>query len=155
MSQSPRNIDPPGPDPSGGGAPGSVFSEAVKPVDASTGSATQKPYQMEDPTAVNRYLYGPEQSSSSYDPYAAGGSRPNAGRTRTVTVLRAGWGGDTAHGHPPLVNFVTVLVMALSSSFSRAKQNFARAILLVIGISLGLMLLVGLMFGAMFFTSRR
>ncbi len=55
----------------------------------------------------------------------------------------------------PLVNFVTVLVMALSSSFSRAKQNFARAILLVIGISLGLMLLVDLMFGAMFFTSRR
>ena len=50
----------------------------------------------------------------------------------------------------PLVNFVTVLVMALSSSFSRAKQNFARAILLVIGILIGVMFLIGLTSGALF-----
>lgn len=155
MSQSPRNIDPPGPDPSGGGAPGSVFSEAVKPVDASTGSATQKPYQMEDPTAVNRYLYGPEQSSSSYDPYAAGGFPSQRWEDPNRDSVASWVGGVILLMAIPLVNFVTVLVMALSSSFSRAKQNFARAILLVIGISLGLMLLVGLMFGAMFFTSRR
>jgi len=55
----------------------------------------------------------------------------------------------------PLVNLVTVLVMASSSSFSRAKQNFARAILLVFGIFLGLLLLIGLMSGAMFYTIRQ
>ena len=50
----------------------------------------------------------------------------------------------------PLANLVAVLVMAFSSSFSRAKQNFARAILLVIGILIGVMLLIGLTSGALF-----
>ena len=50
----------------------------------------------------------------------------------------------------PLVNLITVLVMAFSSSFSRAKQNFARAILLVIGILIGVMFLIGLTSGALF-----
>ena len=50
----------------------------------------------------------------------------------------------------PLVNFITVLVMASSSSFSRAKQNFARAILLVTGILVGVMFLIGLTSGALF-----
>ena len=55
----------------------------------------------------------------------------------------------------PLVNLITVLVMAFSSSFSRAKQNFARAILLVIGILIGVMFLIGLTSGAMSWVVRR
>ena len=55
----------------------------------------------------------------------------------------------------PVVNIVTVLVMACSSSFSRAKQNFARATLIVFGVFLGLFLLIGLTFGAMSWEVRR
>lgn len=50
----------------------------------------------------------------------------------------------------PLANIVAVLVMACSSSFSRAKQNFARATLIVFGIVLGLLFLIGLTSGALF-----
>lgn len=67
----------------------------------------------------------------------------------------ASWVGVVLLMSLPLVNIVTVLVMACSSSFSRAKQNFARATLIVFGIFLGVFLLIGLTFGAMSWVVRR
>ena len=140
MSQSPRNTDPCGRDPLGGDVPDFVVSN-------STG-------QTDETATLNQYLYAPGQPSSGYDPYAAG-EFPSQRWEDPSRDSVASWVGVVLLMAIPLVNFITVLVMASSSSFSRAKQNFARAILLVIGILVGVMLLIGLMSGAMFYTIRQ
>ncbi len=82
MNQSPQNANPSKPEPSGSGAPDFMLGEptgqvgeASEPVGASTGSAdaaTGQSRRTDEAAAFNRYLYAPEQSSSRYDPYAAG-----------------------------------------------------------------------------------
>lgn len=164
MNQSPQNATPSKPEPSGSGAPdfklgeptGQV-GEAAETVDASTESietATEQLNPTGEAAAFNRYLYAPEQSSSRYDPYAAG-EFPSQRWEDPSRDSVASWVGVVLLMAIPLVNFITVLVMASSSSFSRAKQNFARAILLVTGILVGVMFLIGLTFGAMFWVVRR
>ena len=164
MSQSPRNTDPSRRDPSGGGAPEFVFSDSAgqvaeppHPVGAPTrsaGTATEQSCQTDEAAVFNRYLYAPEQPSSGYDPYAAGEVSSQRWEDPSRDSV-ASWVGVVLLMFVPLVNLVTVLVMASSSSFSRAKQNFARAILLVFGIFLGLLLLIGLTLGAMSWEVRR
>ena len=164
MNQSSQNTNPSKPEPSGSGTPDFMrgeptgqVGEAAEPVGASTGSAgaaTEQPCQTDEAATFNRYLYAPEQSSSRYDPYAAG-QFPSQRWEDPSRDSVASWVGVVLLMFVPLVNLVTVLVMASSSSFSRAKQNFARAILLVFGIFLGLLLLIGLMSGAMFYTIRQ
>ena len=164
MNQSPQNANPSKPEPSGSGAPDFMLGEptgqvgeASEPVGASTGSAdaaTGQSRRTDEAAAFNRYLYAPEQSSSRYDPYAAG-EFPSQRWEDPSRDSVASWVGVVLLMAIPLVNFITVLVMASSSSFSRAKQNFARAILLVIGILIGVMFLIGLTSGAMFWVVRR
>ena len=159
MNQSPQNTNPSKPEPSGSGAPDFMLGEptgqvgeASEPVGASTGSAdaaTGQSRRTDEAAAFNRYLYAPEQSSSRYDPYAAGQFPPQRWEDPNSDSV-ASWVGVVLLMVIPLVNLVAVLVMAFSSSFSRAKQNFARAILLVIGILIGVMLLIGLTSGALF-----
>jgi len=159
MNQSPQNANPSKPEPSGSGAPDFMLGEptgqvgeASEPVGASTGSADAAPGQSrrtDEAAAFNRYLYAPEQSSSRYDPYAAG-QFPSQRWEDPSRDSVASWVGVVLLMVIPLANLVAVLVMAFSSSFSRAKQNFARAILLVIGILIGVMLLIGLTSGALF-----
>ena len=163
MNQSPQNANPSKPEPSGSGAPDfmlgestSQVGEASEPVGASTGAAgttTEQPCQTDETAAFN-HLYAPEQSSSRYDPYAAG-QFPSQRWEDPNSDSVASWVGVVLLMVIPLVNLITVLVMAFSSSFSRAKQNFARAILLVIGILIGVMFLIGLTSGAMFWVVRR
>ena len=102
MNQSSQNTNPTKPEPSGSGTPDfmlgestSQVGEASEPVGASTGSAgatTGQSCQTDEAATSNRYLYAPEQSSSS--------SRPNAGRTRTATVSRAGSGSCSSWSSP-------------------------------------------------------
>ena len=164
MNQSPQNANPTKPEPSGSGTPDfmlgestSQVGEASEPVGASTGSAgatTGQSCQTDEAATSNRYLYAPEQSSSRYDPYAAG-QFPSQRWEDSNSDSVASWVGVVLLMVIPLVNLITVLVMAFSSSFSRAKQNFARAILLVIGILIGVMFLIGLTSGAMSWVVRR
>ena len=159
MNQSPQNANPSKPEPSGSGAPDFMLGEptgqvgeASEPVGASTGSAdaaTGQSRRTDEAAAFNRYLYAPEQSSSRYDPYAAG-QFPSQRWEDPSRDSVASWVGVVLLMVIPLVNLITVLVMAFSSSFSRAKQNFARAILLLFGIFLGLLFLIGLTSGALF-----
>lgn len=164
MNQSSQNTNPTKPEPSGSGTPDfmlgestSQVGEASEPVGASTGSAgaaTGQLCQTDEAATSNRYLYAPEQSSSRYDPYAAG-QFPSQRWEDPNSDSVASWVGVVLLMVIPLVNLITVLVMAFSSSFSRAKQNFARAILLVIGILIGVMFLIGLTSGAMSWVVRR
>lgn len=159
MNQSPQNTDPSKPEPSGSGAPDFMLGEptgqvgeAAEPVGASAGSAdaaTGQPHRADEAAAFNRYLYAPEQSSSRYDPYAAG-EFPSQRWEDPSRDSVASWVGVVILMAIPLANIVAVLVMACSSSFSRAKQNFARATLIVFGIVLGLLFLIGLTSGALF-----
>ena len=159
MNQSPQNANPSKPEPSGSGAPDFMLGEpagqvgeASEPVGASAGSAdaaTGQSRRTDEAAAFNRYLYAPEQSSSRYDPYAVG-EFPSQRWEDPNSDSVASWVGVVLLMVIPLVNLITVLVMAFSSSFSRAKQNFARAILLLFGIFLGLLFLIGLTSGALF-----
>lgn len=159
MNQSSQNTNPTKPEPSGSGTPDFMLGEpagqvgeAAEPVGASAGSAgaaTGQSRRTDEAAAFNRYLYAPEQSSSRYDPYAAG-QFPSQRWEDSNSDSVASWVGVVLLMVIPLVNLITVLVMAFSSSFSRAKQNFARAILLVIGILIGVMFLIGLTSGALF-----
>lgn len=159
MNQSPQNTDPSKPEPSGSGVPDFMLGEptgqvgeAAEPVGASAGSAdaaTGQPHRADEAAAFNRYLYAPEQSSSRYDPYAAG-EFPSQRWEDPSRDSVASWVGVVILMAIPLANIVAVLVMACSSSFSRAKQNFARATLIVFGIVLGLLFLIGLTSGALF-----
>ena len=159
MNQSPQNANPSKPEPSGSGAPDFMLGEpagqvgeAAEPVGASAGSAgaaTGQSRRTDEAAAFNRYLYAPEQSSSRYDPYAVG-EFPSQRWEDPNSDSVASWVGVVLLMVIPLVNLITVLVMAFSSSFSRAKQNFARAILLVIGILIGVVFLIGLTSGALF-----
>ena len=159
MNQSPQNTDPSKPEPSGSGVPDFMLGEptgqvgeAAEPVGASAGSAdaaTGQPHRADEAAAFNRYLYAPEQSSSRYDPYAAG-EFPSQRWEDPSRDSVASWVGVVILMAIPLANIVAVLVMAFSSSFSRAKQNFARATLIVFGIVLGLLFLIGLTSGALF-----
>lgn len=167
MSQSPQNADSSGRDPLGGDVPDFGVSnstgqvgEPAPPVGVPTGEGgvvTGQPYLTDETAALNQYLYAPGQSSSGYDPYAP----PAAGEfssQRWEDPSRdsvASWVGVVLLMSLPVVNIVTVLVMACSSSFSRAKQNFARATLIVFGIFLGVFLLIGLTSGAMYWVVRR
>ena len=95
-------------------------------------------------------------TSSGYDPYAppaVGGFSSQRWEDPSRDSV-ASWVGVLLLTSLPVVNIVTVLVMAFSSNFSRAKQNFARATLIVFGIFLGVFLLIGLT-GAMFWVVRR
>ena len=164
MNQSPQNTNPSKPEPSGSGAPDfmlgeptSQVGEASEPAGASTGSAdaaTGQPCRTDEAAAFNRYLYAPEQSSSRYDPYAAG-QFPSQRWEDPSRDSVASWVGVLLLTSLPVVNIVTVLVMAFSSNFSRAKQNFARATLILLGIFLGVFLLIGMMVGAMSWVVRR
>ena len=159
MNQSPQNTDPSKPEPSGSGVPDFMLGEptgqvgeAAEPVGASAGSAdaaTGQPHRADEAAAFNRYLYAPEQSSSRYDPYAAG-EFPSQRWEDPSRDSVASWVGVVILMAIPLANIVAVLVMACSSSFSRAKQNFASATLIVFGIVLGLLFLIGLTSGALF-----
>lgn len=159
MNQSPQNANPSKQEPSGSGAPDFMLGEpagqvgeAAEPVGASAGSAgaaTGQSRRTDEAAAFNRYLYVPEQSSSRYDPYAVG-EFPSQRWEDSSRDSVASWVGVVLLMFIPLANIVAVLVMAFSSSFSRAKQNFARAILLLFGIFLGLLFLIGLTSGALF-----
>ena len=159
MNQSPQNTDPSKPEPSGSGVPDFMLGEptgqvgeAAEPVGASAGSAdaaTGQPHRADEAAAFNRYLYAPEQSSSRYDPYAVG-EFPSQRWEDPSRDSVVSWVGVVIFMAIPLANIVAVLVMACSSSFSRAKQNFARATLIVFGIVLGLLFLIGLTSGALF-----
>ena len=164
MNQSPQNANPSKPEPSGSGAPDFMLGEpagqvgeASEPVGASTGSAdaaTGQSRRTDEAAAFNRYLYAPEQSSSRYDPYAVG-EFPSQRWEDPSRDSVASWVGGLLLTSLPVVNIVTVLVMAFSSNFSRAKQNFARATLILFGIFLGVFLLIGMMVGAMSWEVRR
>lgn len=163
MSQSPRNTE----DPVGGDVPDFVVSNSNDQVgepllSAGTptgggGVSTEQPYRMDETAALNQYLYAPGQSSSGYDPYAppaAGGFASQRWEDPSRDSV-ASWVGVLLLTSLPVVNIVTVLVMAFSSNFSRAKQNFARATLILFGIFLGVFLLIGMMVGAMSWEVRR
>ena len=145
MNQSPQNANPSKPEPSGSGAPDFMLGEPT----GGGGAATGQPQRTDEAAAFNRYLYAPEQSSSRYDPYAAG-QFPSQRWEDPSRDSVASWVGVVILMAIPLANIVAVLVMAFSSSFSRAKQNFARATLIVFGIVLGLLFLIGLTSGALF-----
>ncbi len=145
MNQSPQNTDPSKPEPSGSGVPDFMLGEPT----GGGGAATGQPHRADEAAAFNRYLYAPEQSSSRYDPYAVG-EFPSQRWEDPSRDSVASWVGVVILMAIPLVNIVAVLVMACSSSFSRAKQNFARATLIVFGIVLGLLFLIGLTSGALF-----
>ena len=167
MSQPPQNTDPSGRDPLGGDVPDFVVSnstgqvgEPAPPVGVPTGeggAVTGQPYLTDETAALNQYLYASGQSSSGYDPYAppaAGGFASQRWEDPSRDSV-ASWVGVLLLTSLPVVNIVTVLVMAFSSNFSRAKQNFARATLILFGIFLGVFLLIGMMVGAMSWEVRR
>lgn len=126
--------------------------DADRPDRKGGGVATERAYRADDISTCTHL--GSRRPGMTATPHAAGGFSSQRWEDPSRDSV-ASWVGVVLLMSLPVVNIVTVLVMACSSSFSRAKQNFARATLIVFGIFLGVFLLIGLTSGAMYWVVRR